>query len=91
MTDLPLRKRIRQAKMQSKRLSLMESVLNVSTGMILAMTITQLAVWASPYIPGFSIQITFASNVIISTILTVFSILRGYCWRRFFNNLENKT
>lgn len=79
--------------MQSRRHSLLESIANVSSGMIIAFVISQLAhvfeqeiqqyIWS-----GFEWHISAGSNLIMTVILTIVSILRGYAWRRHFNNKE---
>lgn len=76
--------------MQSKRHSLLESCLNVASGMLIAFLISQLAhtfqqeikqyIWA-----GFEWNISAGSNLVMTTILTIVSVLRGYAWRRHFN------
>lgn len=81
--------------MQSKRHSIIESFTNVFSGMLLAFLISQLAhifeaeiqqyVWS-----GFEWNISVSSNIIMTVMLTVVSVIRGYAWRRFFNaRMEN--
>ena len=77
--------------MQSRRHSIIESLANVFSGMIIAYIISQLAhvfqdeikmyVWS-----GFEWHISAGSNAVMTIILTVVSIIRGYAWRRHFNN-----
>ena len=76
--------------MQSKRHSIIESCSNVFSGMVIAFTISQLAHWFEPQIQkyiwsGFEWHISISSNILMTLILTVVSILRGYAWRRYFN------
>jgi len=71
--------------MQTKRQSITEAMVNVGTGMVIAWTISQSAVIVAPYIPGFTWDVGIGSNVIMTIILTVVSISRGYLWRRYFN------
>lgn len=76
--------------MQSRRHSLLESCMNVFSGMLIAFLISQAAhefeqqiqtyIWS-----GFEWKITAGSNIIMTVILTVISISRGYAWRRHFN------
>lgn len=76
--------------MQSRRHSFIESCTNVASGMLIAFVISQLAhvfqhdiqkyVWA-----GFTWDISPGSNIIMTTILTIVSVIRGYMWRRHFN------
>lgn len=76
--------------MQSRRHSFIESCMNVFSGIIIAFAISQLAhtfqheiqkyVWA-----GFVWNISAGSNMLMTLILTIVSVLRGYAWRRHFN------
>jgi hypothetical protein len=76
--------------MQSRRHSLIEAAVNVVTGMIIAFVISQLAhvyekeiqiyIWS-----GFTWSISPGSNLVMTIILTVISVARGYAWRRHFN------
>lgn len=67
---------------QTRLVSIIEICLNVATGFLLAM-----AVWAwvipvmFPRMAG-----PVAENFVITATFTIVSILRGYFWRRFFNN-----
>lgn len=75
---------------QSKRHSIIESCANVFSGMIIAFAISQLAHWFEPQIKayvwsGFEWKTSVGSNAIMTTVLTIVSILRGYVWRRHFN------
>jgi hypothetical protein len=59
--------------------------------MVIAFVISQLAhefeheiqkyIWS-----GFEWHISPVSNIVMTIILTVISVLRGYAWRRHFNN-----
>jgi len=76
--------------MQSKRHSIIESCTNVASGMAIAFAISQLAHWFEPQIQkyiwsGFEWHISAGSNVIMTMLLTVVSVIRGYAWRRHFN------
>ena len=70
--------------MQSKRESLMETALNVGSGFLIAwvMTITVL--------PLFGLNTTINESFQITVIFTFVSILRGYLWRRYFNNIASR-
>lgn len=75
---------------QSRANSFIEAVLNVFSGMVIAWSISMLfAVFESEiqmYIwSGFSWQVGAASNVIVTVVLTVVSVCRGFLWRRYFN------
>ena len=81
--------------MQTKRHSIIESCTNVVSGMAVAFIISQLAHWFEPQIQryiwkGFEWHISVRSNLIMTTIMTVLSVLRGYAWRRHFNAKLNK-
>jgi hypothetical protein len=65
---------------QSKKSSLIESSLNVVSGAAIAFMTTQLV---GPLL-GYHINPT--SNLILTSILTVVSVIRGYFWRRCFEN-----
>lgn len=76
--------------MQSKRHSFIESCMNVFSGMLIAFMISQTAhvlqdeirqyIWS-----GFVWNVSATSNMIMTVILTIVSIARGYAWRRHFN------
>jgi len=69
--------------MQSRRVSLIESCLNVGSGFVVALT-----VWEVVIEPVFGIDKDFRENLCITAIFTVVSIVRGYLWRRLFNRRE---
>lgn len=76
---------------QSKRMSLMEAGINVLSGMFIAFCISQSIAILSPYIAkylitGFHFDLNLKSNILVTVILTFASIIRNYCWRRYFNN-----
>jgi ABC-type spermidine/putrescine transport system permease subunit I len=83
-------KRERYSAEQTRKQSIIESLTNVFSGMLIAFIISQLAahfetgiqqyIWA-----GFNWKVSAGSNVIMTVVLTVVSILRGYAWRRHFN------
>tara|TARA_B100000315_G_scaffold252617_1_gene289742 strand:+ start:530 stop:754 length:225 start_codon:yes stop_codon:yes gene_type:complete len=70
--------------MQSKRESLIEIGLNVGSGFLIAwfMTITVL--------PLFGLNATINESFQITLIFTLVSVLRGYLWRRYFNNIATR-
>lgn len=75
---------------QTKRQSMIESLLNTISGMILGFVISQLAHVFAPWIQryiysGFVWNLSIESNIIMTVILTLVSICRGYAWRRYFN------
>ena len=81
---------------QSKRHSLLEAFANVFSGMFIGFSISQLAtvyqheiqiyIWS-----GFTWQLTATSNVLMTTVLTFVSLVRGYIWRRVFNYLQSRS
>ena len=64
---------------QKKRHSLLEVVLNVTIGYVIAI-LTQMAVF-----PLFGIQVAFHNQLAIGGIFTAVSIVRSYYVRRLFN------
>lgn len=67
---------------QTKLVSTIEVVVNVLTGMVVAML-----VWAY-VIPAMFPRMAgpMAENFAVTATFTFFSITRSYFWRRFFNN-----
>lgn len=68
--------------MQSKRMSLIETLTNVAIGYIVAI-LSQLAVF-----PIFNIHIPLTDNLLIGVWFTAISIIRGYLIRRLFNRIK---
>lgn len=69
--------------MQSKKLSIIESIVNVIGGILLAVYIAQ------PIIFNFyEIQMTTTENFEIAIAFTVFSFIRSYVVRRIFNRIR---
>lgn len=64
---------------QKKRHSMLEVILNVTIGYIIAI-LTQMLVF-----PLFGIQVTFTNQLAIGGIFTAVSIVRSYYVRRMFN------
>lgn len=72
--------------MQSHTFSLLESILNTTSGFIVA-----LVIWTFLVIPVFGFEgLSWGDNLSITAIFTVSSIIRGYCWRRLFNTVTKK-
>ena len=67
---------------QSKLQSLVESVITVGSGLIVAVII-QLLIF-----PLYDIEITLFENIQLATIFTVSSIIRIYFIRRCFNRVK---
>lgn len=68
--------------MQSKRLSLFESVTNTAIGFLIALCV-QLIIY-----PILDIPVTFGQNLTITSVFTFVSIARGYLVRRIFNTIK---
>ena len=71
--------------MQTKKMSLIETVSSVIIGFIVAL-IAQMGIF-----PILGIEVTFSENLLLGLFFTVVSIIRGYYVRRFFNWLGNNT
>jgi hypothetical protein len=69
---------------QSRRASLIESLLNVVIGYGVALA-SQIAIF-----PIFGIRVSFADNVLIGLLFTVISIIRSFALRRLFEALRVK-
>ncbi len=68
--------------MQSKRHSMIESIVNMVVGY-------GVAVWSQYIIlPLFDIHVTIQDNLLIGLIFTVISVIRSYTLRRIFNSLK---
>lgn len=67
---------------QSRTMSLVESLTNVTVGFGIAV-VTQVLVF-----PMFGLTATLAQNVAMGAIFTVVSIARSYCLRRTFEALR---
>ena len=65
---------------QSKLESLVEASLNTASGFVVS-----LFVWQFIAAPLFGYKVTWADNVLLTTLFTVVSVLRSYIWRRLFN------
>lgn len=67
---------------QTKLVSLLEVLINIASGFLLAMAIWQFI------IPSFypHLEPTLGENFKMTAIFTVASVARGYLWRRLFNN-----
>ena len=79
--------------MQSRRSSFIEANVNVFSGMIIAFAISQIAhvyeAEIQQYIwKGFVWKVSVGSNVLMTIVLTIVSMLRGYSWRRYFNQKQ---
>jgi hypothetical protein len=68
--------------MQKKSHSLIESLVNVLIGYIIAL-LAQLSIF-----PLFGINISMSDNLMIGALFTVVSIVRSYALRRLFNYIS---
>lgn len=69
---------------QSKRQSLIESLLNVLVGFVIAL-FSQILIF-----PFFDIHVSMSTNIYIALWFTAISIARSYCLRRAFNRFGVK-
>jgi hypothetical protein len=67
--------------MQTKKISLIESVTNTIIGLVTSFLI-QIIIY-----PLLDIPVSLGQNIIITFVFFLASILRGYLIRRFFNKL----
>ena len=66
---------------QTRLVSFIETSANVASGFI-----TAFLVWRFFVVPYLDIPVSYRVNLVVTTVFTVVSIIRGYLWRRFFNN-----
>ena len=72
--------------MQTKKMSLIETIVGVAIGYIVAL-LSQIVVF-----PLFDIEVSLIDNLLIGLLFTVISIIRGYYIRRLFNWIDfNRT
>jgi len=69
--------------MQSKKMSLLESITNVCIGYLVAL-ISQIIVF-----PFFGINVPIRDNLLIGFWFTVISIIRSYTLRRIYNKINS--
>jgi len=69
---------------QSRRMSFLESLINVAVGYGVAVT-AQIAVF-----PLFGLEVSLSDNLVIGAIFTGLSILRSYTLRRIFEQFQVK-
>lgn len=68
--------------MQSKYQSIVEQTLNVGSGFIISVLVWEFAIKNLIHVGVLSVD----SSIWITIIFTVVSFIRGYFWRRYFNN-----
>lgn len=69
---------------QSKRMSMVEAVVNTAIGLVVAMVAT------AAICKVYGIPMSWDNNFIITFWMTVLSVLRSYVLRRFFNWWKSK-
>jgi len=67
---------------QSKRMSLLESLINVAVGYGIAVT-TQIMVFSV-----FGLEVSLVDNLVIGSVFTVVSIIRSFTLRRLFEEIR---
>ena len=67
--------------MQTKKLALIETIVGVITGFIISFILT------ATVFPLFDINISIETNLKVTIIFTIVSIVRGYTLRRIFNRI----
>lgn len=70
---------------QSRTMSLVETCAGTAAGFILTLILQALVY------PLFGLHMTFATNLWLTIIFTVASIVRGYVLRRVFERLHNRS
>ncbi|MBC7953160.1 MAG: hypothetical protein H7Z12_15240 [Rhodospirillaceae bacterium] len=65
-------------------MSLVEQLLNVGSGVVLALIVGQIVY------PLFGYAVSVKDNLGLTIIFTLVSIVRGYVWRRVFNRLHQR-
>lgn len=70
--------------MQSKYHSILESIFNTLSGLLLATLVMTFFI-----APRYNLPTSVMDNLEINLIFTFISIVRGYLWRRYFNKKVN--
>lgn len=70
--------------MQSKKLSLIESIVNVVSSFVIGV-ITQILVF-----PFYGLKISVMANISLTLIFSLTSFIRSYILRRIFNGISEK-
>lgn len=73
---------MRKRRGQSQYYSLLEAIINIMSGMVIAFSVTQFIA-----VPLLGISISVGQNIVLTAVLTIVSIIRAYFWRRAFNML----
>lgn len=72
-------------KGQTRLMSCIEQICNVGSGFVTAML-----VWRFFVVPYLGISPQIGTNIKVTFVFTVVSIIRGYCWRRIFNWMHRR-
>lgn len=70
--------------MQTRLMSLVETLTNIAVGLVISL-ISQLVIFGA-----YGIELSFGQNVQIVLWFTAISIIRSYCLRRLFNKFVRK-
>lgn len=70
--------------MQSKKLSVIESVVNTTSSFIVGI-LTQIVIF-----PFYGLKVSIAANISMTLIFSLTSLIRSYIVRRIFNRLTEK-
>lgn len=81
---------------QSRSMAVVEALINIGSGMIIAFALSQLAsiheTEIQQYIyKDFHWNVGIGSNMVMTAVLTFVSMLRSFAWRRVFNAFHLKT
>ncbi|MBL9045974.1 MAG: hypothetical protein JNK34_01500 [Tabrizicola sp.] len=69
---------------QSRRASVLETVSGTSTGFVLSIWVQQLL------FPAMGHHLVLGENILVATVFTTASLLRGYALRRLFNRFRDR-
>lgn len=69
---------------QTRRMSLIETVVSIAIGFAVSMVLTAIVM------PAYGHHVTLGQNLQITAIFTVASVIRGYAVRRLFNRLTQQ-
>ena len=69
--------------MQSKKMSFVESWVNIAIGYTINFTANMII------LPMFGFDIKFKQNVFLGLLYTIISLVRSYCIRRWFNRKDS--
>ena len=70
--------------MQTKKQSFFETVIQTSIGFLISLITWYAILWANI----FDVEMNFGENLLLTSIFTAVSVIRGYIIRRFFNRRD---